>query len=134
MDVDKTCRKIFNLTFEHMLDQNPWFILERTPQHVPAPSILVPALEHIFKIFGKAIDAKTNMPLFNEQAWLKANAVVDLACQGYLSDIDGVSLYERGGIDKYGLQKWKCMQGTNNVEGGPHADIYCKFGALNDSF
>jgi len=74
---------------------------------------------------------KKNEPLFSKQAWIKAKAVLELAHQGYLSDIDGVPMYEKAGIDKYGLQKWRCLQGTNNVEGGPHGDIYHKFGALD---
>ena len=38
-------------------------------------------------------------------------------------------LYEHVGIDKHGLQLWKCLHGTDKVEGGPHGDIYRKFGA-----
>ncbi|PBK95111.1 hypothetical protein ARMGADRAFT_1028532 [Armillaria gallica] len=45
--------------------------------------------------------------------------------------IDGVILYEKSGVDQYGLQKWVCLCGTNKVEGGPHGDIYRKFGALH---
>ena len=129
--VDETCRKVFKLSFDQMLLQNPRFIAERTPRHVPAPSILVPALRLVFDTFGNALDVKTNLPLFNAEAHRKANTVLELARQGYLSDIEGVSLYERAGVDKYGLQKWKCLQGINNVEGGPHGDIYRKFGALH---
>ena len=129
--VDETCHRVFKLSFDQMLLRNPHFIAERTPHHVPAPSILVPALRLVFDTFGNALDVKTNLPLFNAEAHCKANAVLELARQGYLSDIEGVSLYERAGIDKYGLQKWKCLRGTNNVEGGPHGDIYWKFGALH---
>jgi hypothetical protein len=56
---------------------------------------------------------------------------LELAREGYLSDVKGVVLYEKAGIDKYGLQKYKCLCGINKVEGGPHGDIYRKFGALN---
>ena len=114
-----------------MLVRNPRFIAERTPRYVPPPSVLVPALTHVFKTFGDAIDVKSGAPLFSSEARKKANAVLELARQGYLSDVEGVALYERAGVDKYGLQKWKCLRGTNNVEGGPHGDIYRKFGALH---
>ncbi|PBK95025.1 hypothetical protein ARMGADRAFT_1028461 [Armillaria gallica] len=40
-------------------------------------------------------------------------------------------LYEKAGIDQFGLQKWRCLWGTNKVEGGPYGDIYRKFGALH---
>ena len=129
--VDQTCRTVFNLTFDQMLARNPRFIAERTPRYIPPPSVLVPAISHVFTIFGNALDAKTNAPLFTKQAWEKAKAVLELARQGYLSDNPGIVLYEKAGLDKYGLQKQKCLRGTNNVEGGPHGDIYRKFGALN---
>ncbi|KAH9478811.1 Werner Syndrome-like exonuclease [Psilocybe cubensis] len=130
--VDEACQKHFNLTFEQMLLRNPRFIAERTPRYVPSPSILVPALKLVFETYGNALDVKTGLPLFSADAQQKANAVIELAREGYLSDIEGVVLYERAGIDKYGLQKYKCLRGTNNVEGGPHGDIYRKFGALHE--
>ncbi|KAK0232270.1 hypothetical protein EDD85DRAFT_970646, partial [Armillaria nabsnona] len=129
--VDCVCRKFFNLTFDEMLARNPRFIEERTPRHVPPPSVLVPSLLHVFQTFGKAIDAKTGAPLFSKKSWAKAYAVLDLACEGYLSDNLGIVLYEKAGTDQYGLQKWRCTRGTNKVEGGPHGDIYRKFGALH---
>lgn len=132
--VEADCRRVFHLSFDQMLRKNPRFIAARTPRHVPAPSILVPAIEHVYAAFGNALDMKTQQPLFNKLAWQKANAVLDLAREGYLSDLDEVVMYEKDGFDQYGLQKWKCLRGTNKVEGGPHGDIYRKFGALNGSF
>ena len=132
--VDQTCRDVFKLTFDQMLARNPRFIAERTPRYVPPPSVLVASITHVFNTFGNALDAKTNLPLFTAQAWEKATAVLELARQGYLSDNPGVVLYEKAGVDKYGLQKWKCLRGTNNVEGGPHGDIYRKFGAVHGKY
>ena len=129
--VDKTCQKVYNISFDEMLLRNPRYIKARTPRYVPVPSVLVPAIEHVYNMYRNALDAKTNTPLFSKQAWQKANAVLELARQGYLSDLEGVVLYERAGIDKHGLQLWKCLRGTNKVEGGPHGDIYRKFGALH---
>ena len=132
--VDKVCRRVFDLTFDQMLLKNPCFIAARTPCHVPAPSVLVPAIKHVYETFGDALDVRTQQPLFSELAWQKANAVLDLAQEGYLSDLDGITMYEKDGFDQYGLQKWKCIRGTNKVEGGPHGDIYRKFGALNGMY
>jgi hypothetical protein len=129
--VDKTCRSVFKLTFDEMLIRSPRFVAARTPRYVPPPSILVPAIQYVYRTFGNAQDAKTGLPLFSKEGWKKANAVLELAREGYLSDIKGVVLYEKAGIDQYGLQKYKCLRGTNKVEGGPHGDIYRKFGALN---
>ncbi|KAJ7624250.1 hypothetical protein DFH06DRAFT_1445903 [Mycena polygramma] len=129
--VDKVCREKFNRTFEQMLERNPQYIKKRVPRHVPQPSVLVPAIQHVYDMFGNAPNAKNREPLFTKEARKKADAVLDLAREGYLSDPDGVTLYEKAGIDENGLTIWACKRGTNNVEGGPHGDIYRKFGALH---
>jgi hypothetical protein len=119
------------MTFDQTLARYPRFIAARTPRYVPSPSVLVPALKHVFDTFANLVDATSGSPLFNNVARQKAAAVLELAREGYLSDIDGIVLYEKAGIDKWGLQKYQCLWGTNKVEGGPHGDIYRKFGALN---
>ena len=81
--------------------------------------------------FGHGLNAKTGEPLFNKKAWAKVKSVLELAHEGYLSDIKGVVLYKKVGINSHGLQTYKCLRGTNKVERGPHADIYKKFGALH---
>ena len=132
--VEEVCHQKFKLTFDQMLARNPRFILARTPRHVPPPSILVPALKHVYKMFEDAVDAKTGVRLFTAAFSTKADALLELAHEGYLSDVANIPMYERAGIDKYGLQTWKCVRGTNKVEGGPHGDIYRKFGALHGEF
>ncbi|KAJ7077201.1 hypothetical protein C8R43DRAFT_1179242 [Mycena crocata] len=129
--VDEVCRKSFGITFEIMLSRHPDYIKRRVPRYVPPPRVIVPALEHIFNSYGNAMDAQSGFPLFKKKNWEKAHAVLDLARQGYLSDLQGVPMYEKAGIDKDGLQKWKSERGTSKLEGGPHGDIYRKFGALN---
>jgi len=49
-------------------------------------------------MFGNALDAKTGQPLFSKQAWDKANSVLELAHQGYLSDLGecAIALHGRG--------------------------------------
>ncbi|KAF7373009.1 3'-5' exonuclease domain-containing protein [Mycena sanguinolenta] len=129
--VDETCRRVFNVTFDVMLIRDPRWIQERVPRYVPPPSVLVPAIQHVYNVFANALDAESGLPLFNILAQEKADAVLELAREGYLSDLEGVVLYEKAGVDEYGLQKWKCLRGTNKLEGGPHGDIYRKFGALH---
>ncbi|KAF9526768.1 hypothetical protein CPB83DRAFT_857411 [Crepidotus variabilis] len=129
--VGAVCIERFGLTFDQMLVCNPCFIAERVPRHIPPPSILTPGIEHVYNMFRGGIDAKTQVPLFTPQFEAKAEAVLDLARKGYLSDMVDIPMYERAGVNKYGLQKWKCVRGTNKVEGGPHGDIYREFGALH---
>ncbi|KAJ6626312.1 hypothetical protein B0H10DRAFT_2211200 [Mycena sp. CBHHK59/15] len=114
-----------------MLLRNPRWIKRHTPRYVPPPSVLVPAIQHVFNVFGNACDAESGQPLFNKTAWQKANAVLELAREGYLSDIPGVTVYDKAGVDKYGLNLYESRRGTNDLEGGPHSDIYRKFGALH---
>jgi len=71
--VEKTCKKVYNINFDEMLLCNPHYIQACSLHYVPAPSILVPAIEHVFNMYGNALDAKTNTPLFSKQAWQKAN-------------------------------------------------------------
>ncbi|KAJ7925682.1 hypothetical protein B0H13DRAFT_2266228 [Mycena leptocephala] len=101
--------------------------------NIPPPSILVPAIEHVFNFFGDARDAESGQPLFNNVAQQKAQAILELAGEGYLSDPHGVVLYEKAGVDQHGLDLWHSKRGTNKVEGGPHGDIYRKFAALRAS-
>ena len=91
-----------------MLLRNPRFIREHTPCYAPPPSVLTHAIQFVIDTFGDAVDAHGNR-LFSEKTWQKAHSVLELAKQGYLSDVEGVVLYEKAGSDKYGLQKWKCL-------------------------
>jgi hypothetical protein len=52
-----------SITSNEMLLCNPRYIQARTPHYVPAPSILVPAIEYVFNMYGNALDA-VNIFLF----------------------------------------------------------------------
>ncbi|CEP10632.1 hypothetical protein [Parasitella parasitica] len=52
---------------------------------------------------------------------------------GHLSDPVGVPLYFRVKEDKFGLTIYRCVRGTNSVEGGIHTNIIRKFGFYNAS-
>ncbi|KAJ6536480.1 hypothetical protein DFH09DRAFT_1091440 [Mycena vulgaris] len=106
VQVDEVCRREFNASFDVMLIRDPQWIKEHVPRYIPPPSVLVPAIQHVYNVFGNAPDAETGRPLFDKKAWEKANAVLELAREGYLSDIEGVVLYEKAGLDEYGLWRW----------------------------
>ena len=59
--VGKTCQSVFGTTFDEMIICNPHYIMECTPW---PPSVLVPAIQHVYNMFGNALDAKTGQPLF----------------------------------------------------------------------
>ncbi|KAJ7760286.1 hypothetical protein DFH07DRAFT_771914 [Mycena maculata] len=89
--VDKVCREEYGVTFDVMLGRNPQYIKKRMPRHVPSPNILVPMIQHISNVFGNALDAETQQPLFN---------TVDGA-ESYSEWING-DLYERTN-EKFGI-------------------------------
>ena len=118
-DVDKTCQKVYGVGLYEMLICNPYSYCS-CPWHWTC-------LQHVWK----GPWCKDRCTTFFQASMAKGKCCLKLAYQGYLSDLDGVVLYEQAGIDQHGLQLWTCLCGTNKVEGGPHGDIYCKFGALH---
>ncbi|KAJ7867866.1 hypothetical protein B0H13DRAFT_1897403 [Mycena leptocephala] len=92
-------------------------------------NVLVYAIQHVYNVFGNVRGAESGQPPFSKTAWQKANAVLELAREGYLSDLVGVTLHEKAGVDEHGLEKYNCRRGTNKVESGLHDAIYRKLGA-----
>lgn len=125
--VNKKCLSKLGIPIEVQIRRNFRWVAARVPRHVPDGRILAPALEALFNEVGNEKDAKIGKALFNEKAWKSAWAVIDLVKLGFLSDVPDVPMYEKKGVDKFGIQKWRCVRGTNKVEGGPHADVYRKF-------
>lgn len=111
--------------------KNPKWIARRCARYVPRPELLVPAIDLVYATCENATDVKTGLPLFSTKGWEKATASLLLAKEGFLSDLEGVPLYEEAGRDKYGLRRYWCTRGTGPLEEGPHGDIYSHFGALN---
>jgi hypothetical protein len=52
---------------------------------------------------------------------------------GFLSDPPGIPLYYKMGIDRDGLTIYRCIRGTNSVEGGVHMVVRRVFGSLQAS-
>ena len=102
-------------------------------RYVPAPEILTPRVTQVLQFYGPLLDAVTGQPLFNDSSWEKAKNVIENVRMGYYSDPPGVSLYTICGTDPNGLLLYRCLQGTNNVEGGIHQNIIKWFGSYNAS-
>lgn len=124
------CFEIFKVPLATMIARNFRWVVQRCPRVVGDPAELAMALEKLFQEYGYKVDAKTNQPLFSPKAWKSAASVVDLARRGYLSDVPDVPMYEPAGADKHDIPLYKCVRGTNKLEGGPHGDIYRKFAPL----
>ena len=73
----------------------------------------------------------TGQPLFNDASWEKAKNVIENVRMGYYFDPPGISLYTIRGTDADALTLYRCLRGTNNVEGGVHQNIAKHFGSYN---
>ncbi|KAJ7182091.1 hypothetical protein C8R46DRAFT_1210641 [Mycena filopes] len=78
--------------------------------------------------YGPLKDSKTSLPLFNTAAWKIAKNILELIKNGYVSDPPGIQLYYCLGFDKKagGLPIYRCVRGTNIVEGGVHTHLIAR--------
>ena len=75
---------------------------------VPSPRILYWRVRAVYVMYGKMIDSKTQQPLFNSNAWKKANNVLKDILQGYYSDPPHLELYSKrlGKNGEVKMNKW----------------------------
>ncbi|KAF7323784.1 3'-5' exonuclease domain-containing protein [Mycena kentingensis (nom. inval.)] len=116
------------LTWDDMLRYNPKWLWRRCRRTVPPAEVLHPLVHRLFMLYGPLRDAKTNLPLFNAAAWKTAKNILELIRYGYVSDVPGVVLYYCIGFDAEadGLPLYRCIRGTNMVEGGVHTHLLAK--------
>ncbi|KAJ7220545.1 hypothetical protein GGX14DRAFT_559337 [Mycena pura] len=116
------------LTWDDMLRYNPRWLWRRCRRTIPPPELLYPLVHRLFMLYGPLRDAKTNLPLFNTAAWKIAKNILELVRNGYVSDVPGVVLYYCIGFDAEagGLPLYRCIRGTNMVEGGVHTHLLAK--------
>lgn len=85
-------------------------------------------------MYGSLADSKSGRPLFNKEAWAKANNLLKEILRGYYSDPPGVQMYSKklnadGSVkkNKYGMEEIECSRGTNRVE-AYHKNLVVTFG------
>ncbi|KAJ6545861.1 hypothetical protein DFH09DRAFT_1321402 [Mycena vulgaris] len=117
-----------NLTWADMLRYKPKWLWRHCRRTVPPPEELYPLVHRVFMLYGPLKDAKTGLPLFNVAAWKIAKNILELVRNGYVSDVPGVALYILLGFDAKagGLPIYRCISGTNMVEGGVHTHLRAK--------
>ncbi|KAF7293600.1 3'-5' exonuclease domain-containing protein [Mycena indigotica] len=116
------------LTWADMLRYNPKWLWRHCRRTIPPPEELYPLVHRVFMLYGPLKDAKTGLPLFNSAAWKIAKNILELVRNGHVSDVPGVALYFLLGFDKKagGLPLYRCIRGTNMVEGGVHTHLLAK--------
>jgi hypothetical protein len=122
-------------TWEQMMYSNPDAMHRRVRRLCPPPNILVPQLQALissWKDVKCSLDPSRGV-LFSTTAHKAAEGVLRVAKLGLISDPPGYSLYYKMGVDRDGLPYYRCIRGTNSVEGGIHMPIRRTFGSLRAS-
>ena len=119
--------------FEEMVLRDPVWVWRRVRRYVPPPEVLFQRVKLVLQIYGPLKDAITGQPLFNDSCWDKVVSVLENIQMGYYSDPPNIALYITQGLDSNGLTIFKCLRGTNHVEGGVHQNIAKRFGSYNTS-
>jgi hypothetical protein len=107
------------------------WVLKRVKRKVAPPQVLLPLLKALFLSFGPLKCPKSKRTLFDHTTWKKAVRVLKTVQLGHVSDPPGVQLYYKTGkTDKDGLTLYRCIRGTNSLEGGVHQNLVRKFGSF----
>lgn len=122
-----------NVTFDQMVLWQPDWVWRRVKRCAPPPEVMYSHILQVITHYGPLKDATTGQPLFNTASWDKAKNVLENVWLGYYSDPPGISLYMVKGQDQSRLSIYRCSRGTNNVKGGIHQNIICRFGSFNAS-
>ncbi|CEP08527.1 hypothetical protein, partial, partial [Parasitella parasitica] len=125
--------KLQKTTFEIVSRENPAWIAKRLRRVIPAAEDLLPVVKKLFKEFEGVECAKTGLPLFDKVCKAQAQKVLDAISKGHVSDPIGVQLYHIRYVDGLGLPVYRCIRGTNSLEGGVHTNIIRKFSMYNAS-
>ncbi|KAH8068402.1 hypothetical protein BXZ70DRAFT_1069038 [Cristinia sonorae] len=121
------------VVWENMVRYHSSWVWRRVRRYVPAAETLLPRILVVLSTFGPLKDAKTGEPLFNNEAWKIAENVLENVRRGLYSDPPGAQLYYIRGEDRFGLMRYRCVRGTNNIEGGLHQNIIRCFDVFNAS-
>ena len=103
-------------------------------RHAPSPRILYWRVRAVYALYGNMIDSKSGKPLFNVEAWNKADNVLKEIMCGFYSDPPGFEMYSKrlrnGKVmkNKYGMDMIECCRGTNRTE-AYHKQLVTTFGS-----
>jgi hypothetical protein len=131
--VKKVLESQMKLSWNKALRYKSDWLWKRIRRYVPPPEILTDRLTKLFQTMGVMECSKTNEKLFSRDNWKESENILNSAARGYLSDPPGESLYYKISVDHFGLSLYRCIRGTNSVEGGVHQKIRRWFGAFNAS-
>ncbi|OAD04865.1 hypothetical protein MUCCIDRAFT_161576 [Mucor lusitanicus CBS 277.49] len=96
------------------------WLWKRVRRWVSSPDVLLPLLKFLFLSYGPLKCAKSGKALFDKKSWDQAAAVLKTVQLGHVSDPPG----------GFRLTLYRCIRGTNSLEGGVHQNLIRKFGSF----
>ena len=82
------------------------------------PEDLIQPVYDVLLTYGPIKCADSKKPLFDEQSWNEAKNFLETIAKGYVSDPPNMSMYYPRYRDADGLVVYRCIRGTNILEGG----------------
>jgi hypothetical protein len=89
----------------------------RVRRTVPGPVELEREFKRVVQVFADLLDAKTGKPLFSKDTWNLHKSTLKHTQKGCLSDVAGMLYYVQLRTDSMGIPMFKCLRGTNALEG-----------------
>jgi ribonuclease D len=103
---------------EDDINSKKWqYYKTRVRRTVPGPVELEREFKKVVQLFADVPDAKTSKPLFSKAAWNLYKSTLKHIRKGCLSDVAGMSYYVELRTDSMGIPIFKCLRGTNALEG-----------------
>ncbi|KAJ3842724.1 hypothetical protein F5878DRAFT_697092 [Lentinula raphanica] len=123
-------------SYEYMKRAHSSALNRRIRRLIPNRHVLYARVKVLFDSFRNvkcSTKAGKGAPFFSDAANEMANRLLETIRLGFLSDPPGISLYYLMGRDRDGLNLYRCIRGTNSIEGGLHMLLRRMFGALSAS-
>jgi hypothetical protein len=123
-------------TWDKSLQAQPQWLWRRVRRAIPDKEELLGAVHELFNKYRDLKDdsrAGKGKPLFTETDRKVEAGILEAIERGFVSDPTSFSLYYEIGIDKNGLQRYRCIRGTSDLEGAIHGVIRAGFTAFNCS-
>ena len=113
--------------FNDVFDSNPAYILKRVRRYVPDLLTLEKNIKLVADEYKDKVDAESGKLLLDATFLAAIDSIYKGVREGYFSDPPGIQLYFDIGEDESGLKLYRCIRGTNSVEGSVHQKIASKF-------
>ncbi|KAL9536910.1 hypothetical protein MBANPS3_012261, partial [Mucor bainieri] len=120
-------------TWKKMQEDNPTWIKKRVRRNIPPANQLLPVVKKLLDEYQDVVCNETGRPLFYKACKARAKKNLEAIEKGHVSDPIGVPLYHIKYSDTLDLPVYRCIRGTNSLEGGVHTNIIRKLSMYNAS-